>query len=199
MPLIREGRGFTESLEHANWMPDLALDMIGIGERSGSLREMLDEVAAFYDAEAEVRLEQLTTLLEPAILLFMAGIVVIILLAIYMPTIQRSRRGRSWAKVSKYMSADVTETISGVSSPKIELSDFIGERAAWRSSRQRKRQGATVCRMSNSCCLTLRRYRCSRSNAASGRSDVQEPPVPLRRGTRSACRDGRPDQPRTPR
>src|SRR5215203_1593258 len=76
-PLIREGRGFTEALEKANWLPDLALDMIGIGERSGSLREMLDEVAAFYDAEAEVRLEQLTTLLEPLILLFMAGVVVV--------------------------------------------------------------------------------------------------------------------------
>ena len=34
----------------------LALDMIGIGERSGSLREMLEEVAVFYDAESEVRL-----------------------------------------------------------------------------------------------------------------------------------------------
>ena len=43
--------------------------MVGIGENSGSLREMLDEVASFYDAEAEVKLEQLTTLLEPAILL----------------------------------------------------------------------------------------------------------------------------------
>ncbi|MDX6557416.1 MAG: type pilus assembly protein PilC, partial [Blastocatellia bacterium] len=38
LPLIREGRSFTESLETANWMPELALDMIGIGERSGSLR-----------------------------------------------------------------------------------------------------------------------------------------------------------------
>ena len=71
--MIREGRGFTEALERANWLPELALDMIGIGEKSGSLREMLDEVAAFYDAEAEVRLEQLTTLLEPLILVFMAA------------------------------------------------------------------------------------------------------------------------------
>src|SRR6185369_6729390 len=53
--LIREGRGFTEALERANWIPPLGLDMIGIGEKSGSLREMLDEVAAFYDSEAEVR------------------------------------------------------------------------------------------------------------------------------------------------
>ncbi len=35
LPLIREGRSFTESLETANWMPELAIDMIGIGERSG--------------------------------------------------------------------------------------------------------------------------------------------------------------------
>jgi type IV pilus assembly protein PilC len=88
LPMIREGRSFTESLEFANWIPMLAIDMIGIGERSGSLREMLDEVAVFYDAESEVRLEQLTTTLEPAILVVMGGIVVTILLAIYLPIIQ---------------------------------------------------------------------------------------------------------------
>lgn len=92
-PMIREGRGFTEALQQAGWLPELALDMIGIGEKSGSLREMLDEVAAFYDAEAEVRLEQLTTLLEPLILVFMAGVVVIILLAIYLPIIQTISAG----------------------------------------------------------------------------------------------------------
>ena len=91
--MIREGRGFTEALEKANWVPELGLDMIGIGERSGSLREMLDEVATFYDAEAEVRLEQFTTLLEPMILLFMAGVVVTILLAIYLPIIQMISAG----------------------------------------------------------------------------------------------------------
>jgi type IV pilus assembly protein PilC len=93
LPMIREGRGFTDALEKASWMPELALDMIGIGEGSGSLREMLDEVATFYDAEAEVRLEQFTTLLEPLILLFMAAIVVTILLAIYLPIIQMISAG----------------------------------------------------------------------------------------------------------
>lgn len=88
LPLIREGRSFTESLEAAGWLPALAIDMIGIGERSGSLREMLDEVATFYDAEGEVKLEQLTTTLEPAILVLMGGIVVVILLAIYLPIIE---------------------------------------------------------------------------------------------------------------
>lgn len=93
LPMIREGRGFTESLQKANWVPDLAMDMIGIGENSGSMREMFDEVATFYDAEAEVRLEQFTTLLEPIILLFMAAIVVTILLAIYLPIIQMISSG----------------------------------------------------------------------------------------------------------
>ncbi len=88
LPMIREGRTFTESLEEARWVPPLALDMIGVGERSGSLREMLDEVSVFYDAEAEVRLEQLTTTLEPAILVVMGGVVITILLAIYLPIIQ---------------------------------------------------------------------------------------------------------------
>lgn len=88
LPMIREGRSFSESLESANWIPELGLDMIGIGERSGSLNEMLEEVSQFYDAEAEVKLEQLTTILEPAILVVMGGVVIIILLAIYLPIIQ---------------------------------------------------------------------------------------------------------------
>src|SRR5437588_104604 len=88
LPMIRVGRSITESLESAAWIPALALDMIGVGERSGSLREMLEEVADFYDRESEVRLEQLTTVLEPAILLVMGGVVVTILLSIYLPIIQ---------------------------------------------------------------------------------------------------------------
>jgi type IV pilus assembly protein PilC len=93
LPLIREGRSFTEALEQAGWLPELALDMTGIGERSGSLREMLDEVANFYDAESEVRLDQLTTLMEPIILVIMALVVVSILLAIYLPIIQSISSG----------------------------------------------------------------------------------------------------------
>ncbi len=92
-PMIREGRGFTESLKEAEWIPELAMDMIGIGENSGSLREMLEEVASFYDSEAEVKLEQLTSLMEPLILLIMAGVVVAILLAIYLPIIDTISAG----------------------------------------------------------------------------------------------------------
>ena len=89
---IREGKPFTESLIASGWVPALATDMIGVGERSGSLREMLDEVAGFYDAETEVKLGQLTTFIEPAILVTMGIVVVTILLAIYMPLLQMVSR-----------------------------------------------------------------------------------------------------------
>lgn len=85
---VREGKPFTESLTASGWVPALATDMIGVGERSGSLREMLDEVAGFYDAETEVKLSQLTTFIEPAILVTMGIVVVTILLAIYLPLLQ---------------------------------------------------------------------------------------------------------------
>lgn len=82
---IREGRPFTESLEAAGWVAELALDMIGVGERSGALREMLDEVANFYDSEIDVRLNAITTFIEPVILIFMGSLVMTILLAMYLP------------------------------------------------------------------------------------------------------------------
>ncbi len=82
---IREGRSFTDSLESSGWVSELALDMIGVGERSGALREMLDEVANFYDAELDVRLNTITTFIEPIILVFMGSLVMTILLAMYLP------------------------------------------------------------------------------------------------------------------
>jgi type IV pilus assembly protein PilC len=82
---IREGKPFTDALEKTGWIAELATDMIGVGERSGALREMLDEVANFYDAEVDVRLSTITTFIEPVILIFMGGLVMTILLAMYLP------------------------------------------------------------------------------------------------------------------
>jgi hypothetical protein len=61
---------------------------------------MLDEVAVFYDAESEVRLEQLTTTLEPAILIVMGGVVVTILLAFTFRSFSRFRGGASITAVA---------------------------------------------------------------------------------------------------
>jgi type IV pilus assembly protein PilC len=66
-------------------MPPLAIDIVRVGERAGSLAEMLDELAAFYDAELEVKLNQVTTLIQPVLLVMMAGLVTFVLLSMYLP------------------------------------------------------------------------------------------------------------------
>jgi type IV pilus assembly protein PilC len=85
LPKIREGKPFAESLEETGWVPVLAVDMIRVGERSGSLKQMLEELAGFYDAELEIKLNQLTALIQPVVLILMAGLVVLVLLAMYLP------------------------------------------------------------------------------------------------------------------
>ncbi|MBL8148970.1 MAG: type II secretion system F family protein [Blastocatellia bacterium] len=89
---IRTGQAFTESLQEAGWLPPLALDMIGVGEKSGSLREMLDEVANFYDAELDVKLTALTSIIEPIILVVMGSVVMVILLSMYLPILELMRK-----------------------------------------------------------------------------------------------------------
>ncbi|KAF0240738.1 MAG: type IV pilus assembly protein PilC [bacterium] len=85
---LRAGQPFTESLNESGWLPPLAIDMIGVGEKAGSLREMLDEVANFFDAELDVRITSLTALIEPIILVVMGTVVMAILLAMYLPILE---------------------------------------------------------------------------------------------------------------
>jgi type IV pilus assembly protein PilC len=82
---IREGKPLVEGLDEAGWVPELALDMIGVGESSGALQPMFEEVANFFDAETDVRLNALTTIIEPSILVVMGTLVMLILLAVYLP------------------------------------------------------------------------------------------------------------------
>jgi type IV pilus assembly protein PilC len=85
---IREGQPLTESMERAAWLPPMAVDMIGVGEKSGSLGTMLAEVADFYDAELDVRVASLTALIEPLVLAVMGAIVLAVVLALYLPILQ---------------------------------------------------------------------------------------------------------------
>ncbi len=85
---IREGQSLLTALENAAWLPAMAMDMIGVGEKSGALGQMLDEVAFFYDAELDVRMTSLTALIEPIVLAVMGGVVLTVLLALYLPILQ---------------------------------------------------------------------------------------------------------------
>ncbi len=85
---VREGGSLWESLERTNLMTDMAVEMVKVGESTGSLEEMLTNVANFYDEEIDSNLTTLVSLMEPLMLIFMAGVIAVMLLAIYLPLIR---------------------------------------------------------------------------------------------------------------
>lgn len=90
---VREGESLHESLARGGQVPELALDMIEVGESSGALAAMLQSVAELYEEEVSVRLTALVAFIEPAILIFMAGFVLFILAALYLPMFSFSMNG----------------------------------------------------------------------------------------------------------
>ncbi|MBZ5661491.1 MAG: type II secretion system F family protein [Acidobacteriia bacterium] len=92
--LVREGQSLHDGLESTGLVPDLALDMIEVGEASGALAPMLGSVAEFYEDEVNNQLTNLIALVEPAILVFMAVLILFILLALYLPMFSMSIGGQ---------------------------------------------------------------------------------------------------------
>jgi type IV pilus assembly protein PilC len=82
---VREGQAFYSALESADVYDALEIDMIKVGEATGSLDQMLQSVSEFLDEQIETRMARLLTLVEPLMLVFMGIIVAILLVAIYLP------------------------------------------------------------------------------------------------------------------
>ena len=85
VPKVREGGELWQALESTGIFTNLTIEMIKVGEMSGALEEMLTAVSDFYDEEIDVLLARVITLVEPAILVMMGGIIVTILLSVYLP------------------------------------------------------------------------------------------------------------------
>ena len=83
--MVREGESLHVALASKGIMPEMALDMIEVGESSGALSPMLTSVAEFYEEEVAIRLSALVALIEPLILVFMGGLVAFILISLYLP------------------------------------------------------------------------------------------------------------------
>lgn len=82
---IREGRTMSEPLSETKVFPDMVVQMIGVGEQTGALDNMLNKIADFYEDEVDVAVAALTSLLEPMMMVVIGGIVGVILIAMYMP------------------------------------------------------------------------------------------------------------------
>ncbi len=87
---IREGQSIAEPLKKSGEFPPIVTHMIAVGERSGELEGMLENVADAYDVEVEAKVQVMTSLLEPLIIVTMGAIVGFIAVAILMPLMQLS-------------------------------------------------------------------------------------------------------------
>ena len=85
---IREGSTLASALERPQILPRLAIEMLSVGEETGSLEPMLRDIAEFYDGDLDVRLTQLTTWIEPVLLLIMGIVVGGIVVIMYLPIFQ---------------------------------------------------------------------------------------------------------------
>lgn len=79
------GSALSKELEITGKFPPMVVHMIGIGEETGNLETMLESVANYYDEEVEATTQQVTSLMEPAIILVMGVVVGVVVLAIYQP------------------------------------------------------------------------------------------------------------------
>ncbi len=85
---IREGATLATALERPRILPKLAIEMVSVGEETGSLESMLGDVGDFYEADLDTRLSQLTTWIEPVLLLVMGVLVGAIVIVMYLPVFQ---------------------------------------------------------------------------------------------------------------
>lgn len=82
---IEEGGRLSVAMERINIMPPLALRMLGVGETTGSLEDMLIDISDYLEDELEERMHILTTAIEPAIMLIMGVVIGVIIVAMYLP------------------------------------------------------------------------------------------------------------------
>jgi type IV pilus assembly protein PilC len=82
---VREGKSLSQSLEKTGVFPDLAVEMVDVGESTGALPQMLNSVAEFFEEDVQTALTAALALIEPAILIVMGSVVVVILIALYLP------------------------------------------------------------------------------------------------------------------
>lgn len=82
---IGEGKQMTEPLKKSVVFPSMVVQMIEVGEQTGAMDAMLNKIASFYEEEVEAAVGAITSAIEPAMMVFMGGIVGGLLIAMYLP------------------------------------------------------------------------------------------------------------------
>lgn len=82
---VETGRRLSDCLRASENIPPLLTEMVGVGEESGSLEDTMNVIADYYENETDIATAKMLAAIEPAMIIFLAVIVVVILLAVYMP------------------------------------------------------------------------------------------------------------------
>jgi len=88
MKSVQDGQKLAAALEQTGRFPVMVVHMLRTGEKTGKLEEMLTSIAEVYDEEVDQQISATTKLIEPAMMIFMAGFVIIIVISILMPMMQ---------------------------------------------------------------------------------------------------------------
>jgi type IV pilus assembly protein PilC len=83
--MVAEGTSLTDAFKEVGHFPFMLIQMIGVGEATGTLDEMLTKLADFYDEEVEATVANLLAILEPILLIFVGGLVGTIVISMYLP------------------------------------------------------------------------------------------------------------------
>jgi len=83
--MVREGQPLSGSLNSSKIFPPLAIDMIEVGESTGSLPAMLNSVAEFFEEDVNTRMQATLSLIEPVIMIIMGTFVAFVLISLYLP------------------------------------------------------------------------------------------------------------------
>ncbi len=85
---VKEGEGMSKPLDNTNVFPPIVVSMVEVGEETGALPNMLTRIADVYEEEVDRAVEALTSMLEPAMIVLLAGIVGTIVIAMFLPLIK---------------------------------------------------------------------------------------------------------------
>jgi general secretion pathway protein F len=85
---VRRGEGLSRPLAEADVFPGLTNQLVRVGEETGKLEHMLEQLADIYDREVRNAVQRLLTLMEPAIILVIAGMIAVIIMSVVMAVIE---------------------------------------------------------------------------------------------------------------
>jgi type IV pilus assembly protein PilC len=92
---VREGASLAHTLTEQKTFPNVAVEMVEVGESTGALADMLNSVADFYDEDNETTLTRFSNLIQPVLLIVMGVVIAFLLLSLYMPLFNLSSLSRS--------------------------------------------------------------------------------------------------------